>query len=80
MSMSLHIGNYLVELNPIALILLLLPLAVIATSIAALVRIVQRAGYSGWWILILLVPGANLLAFWYFGFGPWPALPKRTVA
>jgi uncharacterized membrane protein YhaH (DUF805 family) len=74
--MSLHLGNYLVEVSPIGLIVLLLPLAVIATSIAALVRIVQRAGYSGWWILIVLVPGANLLALWYFGFGLWPALPE----
>jgi uncharacterized membrane protein YhaH (DUF805 family) len=80
MGMSLHIGNYLVELNPIGLILMLLALAVIATSIAALVRIVQRAGYSGWWTLIVLVPGANLLALWYFGFGPWPALPERSIA
>jgi hypothetical protein len=78
--MSLHIGNYLVELNLVALIVLLLPLAVTATSIAALVRIVQRAGYSGWWILIVFVPGANLLTLWYFGFGPWPALPKRSIA
>jgi uncharacterized membrane protein YhaH (DUF805 family) len=80
MSMSLHIGGYLVEFTPIGLILVLLLLAVIATSIAALVRIVQRAGYAGWWILIVLVPGANLLALWYFGFGPWPALPKRSIA
>jgi uncharacterized membrane protein YhaH (DUF805 family) len=80
MSMSLHVGNYLVDVSPIGLIVMLLPLAVIATSIAALVRIVQRAGYSGWWILIVLVPGANLLALWYFGFGPWPALPKRSIA
>ena len=63
--------------RPDGSIVMLLPLAVIATSIAALVRIVQRAGYSGWWILIVLVPGANLLALWYFGFGPWPALPER---
>jgi hypothetical protein len=44
MGMSLHIGNYLVELNPIGLILMLLALAVIATSIAALVPGIKDSG------------------------------------
>jgi uncharacterized membrane protein YhaH (DUF805 family) len=78
--MSLHFGDYLVELNPFAFILLLLPLAMIVTSIIALIRIVQRAGYSGWWILIVFVPGANLFALWYFGFGPWPALGSKAAS
>mgnify|MGYP001158012530 CR=1 FL=1 len=76
--MSLHVGNYLVELNYVGFILMLLPLAVTVTSIVALVRIVQRAGFSGCWLLIVLVPGVNLLGSWYFAFGPWPVLTRAA--
>lgn len=38
------------------------------------VRIIRRAGYSGWWALILLVPVVNLVMIWVFAFSTWPAL------
>jgi hypothetical protein len=38
----------------------------------ALVRIIQKAGYSGWWVIILFVPIINIIAIWYFGFSRWP--------
>jgi hypothetical protein len=78
--MDLHIGNYLVELHAFAFIPVLLCAAVAVTSIIATVRIIQRAGFSGWWTLITLVPGLNLLALWYFGFGPWPAVDSKAAS
>jgi hypothetical protein len=36
------------------------------------VRIIRRAGYSGWWVLIGLVPVANIVMFFIFAFRPWP--------
>jgi len=76
--MSLYYADYRIDL-PIANVLLLaLLIALLVVSVTALVRIAQRAGFSGWWVLILLVPVANLLAFWYFAFGEWPAMkPHR---
>jgi hypothetical protein len=38
------------------------------------VRIIRRAGYSGWWALILLVPVVNLVMIWVFAFSTWPIL------
>jgi hypothetical protein len=38
----------------------------------AYVRIIRRAGYSGWWILIGLVPLVNLVMFLIFAFKEWP--------
>ena len=75
--MNFHIGNYLIELHPVLIIPTIICVAIIATSILAVIRIIQRAGYSGWWILITLIPGVNLLALWYFGFGPWPAISSN---
>ena len=72
--MSLYFADYRIDL-PISNVLVFATfIAVVVVSIIALVRIVRRAGFSGWWVLIILVPVVNLLAFWYFAFGEWPAL------
>jgi hypothetical protein len=71
--MSLRFSDYEIEVPALSLVILGFFAAMIVVSIIAMVRIVQRAGYNGWWILIIFVPIANMLALWYFGFGPWPA-------
>ncbi|ACQ82173.1 hypothetical protein Bcav_3932 [Beutenbergia cavernae DSM 12333] len=40
----------------------------------AYIRIIQKAGYSGWWVLIALVPIVNLVMFLVFAFSRWPVL------
>jgi uncharacterized membrane protein YhaH (DUF805 family) len=79
-NMSLHVGDYLVIVNPVAFIAALICLIAIVTTAIALIRILQRAGYSGWWVLVGLVPGLNLAGLWYFAFGPWPALDPNRVS
>lgn len=41
------------------------------------VRIIRRAGYNGWWCLILIVPIVNFVMIWVFAFADWPALRGR---
>ena len=41
-----------------------------------IVRIVQRTGHSGWWVLLALIPFGNIIGLWLLGFGRWPALDK----
>lgn len=36
-------------------------------------RISQRAGYSGWLSLLILVPLVNLVYIYFLAFAPWPA-------
>jgi hypothetical protein len=51
---------------------------VLAVFVAfAWVRIVTKAGYSGWWVLVGLVPLVNLVMFFVFAFSDWPALHGR---
>jgi len=40
------------------------------------VRIVRRVGYSGWWALLMIVPGVNVIALWALAFIRWPALDR----
>ena len=44
----------------------------IAFFIWCYVRIIRRAGYSGWWILMSLVPIGNLIMLAFFAFKEWP--------
>lgn len=39
-------------------------------------RIVSKAGYSGAWSFLYVVPVVNAVAFFAFAFGRWPALLK----
>ena len=48
-------------------------------SVIAIIRIIQKAGFSGWWFLITFIPMVNMLALWRFGFGPWLALPAKSL-
>ena len=43
------------------------------------VKVLQKSGRSGWWALVWLVPGVNLVGFWVFAFTRWPALDKSSM-
>ncbi|HZI83395.1 MAG TPA: hypothetical protein VFF44_05735 [Casimicrobiaceae bacterium] len=62
----------------------LLALVVFALLVWAFVavfgRIVNRAGYSRWWLLTMLVPVLNLIMLWVFAFADWPATKLRGQA
>ena len=38
------------------------------------IKIVRKAGYSGWWCILLLFPIVNLIMLWIFAFARWPNL------
>lgn len=42
-----------------------------------IIRILTKAGHSGWWVLLILVPLVNLIALWVFAFTRWPALRRE---
>lgn len=51
---------------------LLLYVAILVLFIVAYVKIVTKAGYSGWWVLIGLVPLVGIVMFLVFAFSKWP--------
>lgn len=46
--------------------------AVLAVFLIAYTNVISRAGYSRWWILIMLVPIVNLVFLLLFCFKEWP--------
>ena len=55
----------------------LLPGIVIIFLLWMAARTVSKAGYSGWWSLLTLIPIVNIVAIWVFAFSDWPALRAR---
>jgi uncharacterized membrane protein YhaH (DUF805 family) len=53
---------------------ILVVFAVMVLYFLPIVKILQKAGYSGWWSLIVLVPLVNVVMFYVFAFADWPAL------
>lgn len=53
-------------------ILLMILVPTVALPIIPGWRIARKAGFSGAWCLLLLVPGLNVLAIWAFAFTRWP--------
>ena len=55
-------------------VLVPLYLIIIAAFAYAWLRIANKAGYSGWWVLCALLPIIGIVVFFVFAFAPWPAL------
>ena len=59
------VGN--ISIWQIAAILLL-----IISPIILFAPIARKAGYSGWWSLLMIIPVVNLVMIWVFAFAKWP--------
>lgn len=46
----------------------------LAFSLWMIVRILQKAGLSGFWALTQLIPVVNIIMVWVFAFARWPAI------
>ncbi len=51
---------------------LLVSLAIAVLGIVAGVKVLSKAGYSGWWILITFVPLVGVVCVFIFAFSEWP--------
>lgn len=48
--------------------------------VAVFGRTLNRAGYSRWWLLTIVVPLLNVIMLWVFAFAIWPVLTSRVKA
>jgi hypothetical protein len=63
----------------VLIVLLFVGLMYTVLNIVAVVKIITKAGYSGAWFLIMLVPIVGTIMFYVFAFSKWPVL-KRLEA
>jgi len=57
---------------------LLIALVIIAFVLWTCARISRKAGFSGWWSLLMLVPLVNIVMIWIFAFVQWPAETSKA--
>ena len=50
----------------------ILALAIWIIFLIGYVKIISKAGYSGWWVLIMFVPIVNVIMFLVFAYKEWP--------
>lgn len=58
------------------LIISLVMAVLLGAAVLGAWRTLVKAGYSGWWALLLLVPIANLLTLYVLGSADWPVLKR----
>ncbi len=67
----------MVSISVVSLIIygLILLLSIAWTLLLA--RIIGKAGFNKWWVLVTLVPFLNLIFIWVFAFVKWPTHQKK---
>lgn len=55
----------------------MLPMLVLVVWIS--VRAFRKAGRSGWWCILVLIPIVNIIMVWVFAFMRWPSLPDKKT-
>ncbi|TPV99006.1 MAG: hypothetical protein USCAAHI_01557 [Beijerinckiaceae bacterium] len=43
-----------------------------------IVRILNRVGYSPWWVIIAFIPIVNLIGLWALSFVHWPRVLENN--
>lgn len=58
----------------------LVSIVLLAAVVGMSARIAQKAGFSGWWGLVQIVPLAGVVMMWVLAFIDWRSLPppRRT--
>jgi energy-coupling factor transporter transmembrane protein EcfT len=69
-------------MSPIVVVLAILAfyLALIVVTIIAWVKIITKAGYSGWLVLLGFVPLVNFVMLLVFAFSKWPVTQRLEAA
>jgi len=63
-----------------AVFILFIYLSIITVSIWATAKVISKAGYSGWWVLVSFVPLLNMVMFLVFAFNKWPIESRLEAA
>ena len=69
----------MVTAGGVGAILALIYLAALIVALVASAKVLTKAGYSGWWVLMVFVPIVNFVMFLVFAFSDWPALRNRVA-
>ena len=64
-------------MNTLGLPEMTVKLIVLLITILPIWKILNKAGYSGWWCLVTFIPILNIVLLFYFAFTQWPILKRK---
>jgi len=64
-------------MDTLSIVLIFGPIVAFAVWICS--RVLQKAGFSGWWCVLVVVPVVNIVGLWVFSFVRWPVLEDIAV-
>ena len=65
--------------SPIHSLIFLIELVIFIVGLVAGGRILRRLGYSPWWVLLALVPIANVVGLWMLSSAVWPNVTNKAA-
>jgi hypothetical protein len=75
-------GPWIAGYGPFSWLAGLIELALLVVGLMAGYRILSRMGFNGWWVLLAVVPIANVVGLWMLSQAVWPGEarpPSRTA-
>ena len=51
-------------------------LIILLVYLLPIIKILHKAGYSGWWCILLFIPLVNIIFLWVFAYADWPSLRR----
>jgi uncharacterized membrane protein YhaH (DUF805 family) len=63
-----------IGLPEIIIIVVILIICLIPTLLV--IKILHKAGFSGWFSILSFIPIVNLMVLWIFAFMPWPNVDR----
>jgi len=64
------------QMGDISLLHWLIGLIILLVYLLPIIKILHKAGYSGWWCILLFIPLVNIIFLWVFAYADWPSLRR----
>lgn len=75
MAVPLTIGQTTgMHMGSMSLVHWIIVLVILLIYLVPIIKILRKAGYSGWWCILLFIPLVNIVFLWIFAYADWPSL------
>jgi uncharacterized membrane protein YhaH (DUF805 family) len=54
-------------------------LVAVVLTVVLFVPVLRKAGFSGWWIVLFMIPIVGIVFLWIFAFVQWPSDKQQSA-
>jgi uncharacterized membrane protein YhaH (DUF805 family) len=67
-------SNKGMQMGEMSLVHWIIGLIILLVYLLPIIKILHKAGYSGWWVILVFIPLINIIFLWVFAYADWPSL------